>query len=122
MISPPKDNKSPKKPNLTSNRQSIRMDNNDAALNQANFQNLIEPIMQEFRSLKDAMSSQISEISQEIGHLKTIITEQKAVIISEINSKVDSNSAKIERLLHENTELRKENTELRDLVSKIETS
>ena len=122
VTSPSKANKSPKKPNLSNTTQSIMMDKNDSVSNQANFHNLIKPIMQEFRLLKDAMSSQKSEISEEIGHLKTIITEQKTEIVSEINSKVESKSMKIGRLIVENTELRKENTELRDHVSKIEIS
>ena len=68
------------------------------------------------------MSSQKSEISQKLGHLKTIITEQKIEIVNEINSKVNKNSKKSEQLLGENIELKKENSELRERVSKIKTA
>ena len=78
---------------------------------------LIQPIMNEFKSLKDTMISQKSDISEEINRLKKVITSQKSEIINEINIKVDTNSKSILKVLDENQELRRE---LKEHVSKIE--
>ena len=109
----PLDQDSPsKKPNLTGN-----MATSDQSAPQVNFQQLIEPIMLEFKSLKDTMATQKGEISEELEHHKTIITNQKEEIISEINFKVDTNSKNIIRVLEENKELKRKNDELKDRVS-----
>ena len=81
---------------------------------------LIEPIMNEFKSLKDTMISQKSNISEEINRLKKVITSQKSEIINEINIKVDTNSKSILKVLDKNQELRRELKELKEHVSKIE--
>ena len=68
------------------------------------------------------MAAQKREISEELEHLKTIITDQKEEIISEISVKVDTNSKNIIRVLEENKELKRENDELKDRVSKIQSA
>ena len=100
----------------------ISMSTPDQEPRLTNLQNLIEPIMQEFKSLKETISTQKSEISQEIGHLQSLITKQKTEIVNEINSEVGKNSEKIEKVIDENSELKKENKDLREQVSKIELS
>ena len=82
----------------------------------------LEPIMKEFKSLKDTMLSQKSEPSDEIIILKKVITTQKSEIINEINIKVDTNSKSILKVPDENHKLRRELKELKEHVSKIETA
>ena len=66
------------------------------------------------------MASQQDEMSEGFNHLKLVLKEQKAEIISEINVKVDHNSEQITRLVDKNAELRCENKDLKDRVGKIE--
>ena len=85
-----------KKANMETTQSENEPIPNEAVPSQMSLQHLIEPIMQEIKSLKDTMTTQKCEISQEISHLKTIIMEQKADIVDEKNIKVDHNSKKIE--------------------------
>ena len=71
------------------------MDESTTEVQSTHLSQLIEPIMKEFKSLKDMMVSQKSEISEEIIRLKKVITSQKSKIINEINIKVDTNSKSI---------------------------
>ena len=96
------------------------MDESKTEVQPTHLSQLIEPIMKEFKSLKDTMVSQKSEIFEEINRLKKVITSQKSEIINEINIKVDTNSKSILKVLDENQELRRELKELKEHVSKIE--
>ena len=98
------------------------MESDEHQIQQVNIESLIEPIMQEFKSLKYTMAIQQGEMSEGFNHLKTVLKEQKAEIISEINVKVDHNSEQIPCLIDENTELRRENKDLKDHVGKIEAT
>ena len=98
------------------------MTNSGQPVPQLNFQELKEPIMLEFKSLKDTMASQKEEISEELSRIKTVIREQKSEIVSEVNVKIDNNSSNIIKALEENKELRRKNDELKDRVSKIESA
>ena len=98
------------------------MDESTIEVQSTHLSQLIEPIMKEFKSLKDMMVSQKIEISEEINRLKKVITSQKSEIINEINIKVDTNSKSILKVLDENQELRRELKELKEHVSKIETA
>ena len=98
------------------------MDTTTTEVQSTHLSQLIEPIMKEFKSLKDTMVSQKSEISEEINRLKKVITTQKSEIINEINIRVDMNSKTILKVLDENHELRRELKELKECVSKIETA
>ena len=91
-------------------------------LMQDHFKQWMEPIMQEFQSLKDMMSMQKSQITEEIGHLKMVMKEQKAQIVEEINVKVETNKVKISQIINKNVNLHKENIELQDRVSKLEST
>ena len=68
------------------------------------------------------MATQQGEMSERFNHLKTVLKEQKAEIISEINVKVDHISEQISCLTDENMELRRENKDLKDHVGKIEAT
>ena len=92
----------------------ISMSTPDQEPRPANLQNLIEPVMQEFKSLKDTISTQKSEISQEIDCLQSLTTKQKTEIVNEINSEVERNSEKIKKLIDENSERKKENKDIRE--------
>ena len=83
------------------------MDESTTEVQPTHLNQLIEPIMKEFKSLKDMMVSQKSEISGEINRLKKVSTSQKSEIINEINIKVDTNSKSILKVLHKNQELRR---------------
>ena len=98
------------------------MDDSTIEVQSTHLSQLIEPIMKEFKSLKDTMVSQKSEISDELNRLKKVITSQKSEIINEINIKVDTNSKSILKVLNENQELKRELKELKEHVSKIETA
>ena len=106
------------KPVLSSS--SSNMDETMTEVESTHLSQLIEPIMNKFKSLKDTMVSQKSEISEEINRLKKVITTQKGEIVNEINVKVDTNNRNILKLLDENHELRKELNELKEHVSKTE--
>ena len=95
------------------------MDETTTEAQSTHLSQLIEPIMKEFKSLKDTMVSQKSEISEEINRLKKVITTQKRKIVNDINIKVDTNSKSILKVLDENHKLRRE---LKECVSKIETA
>ena len=92
---------------------SSNMDKTTTEVLSTHLSQLIEPIMNKFKLLKDMMVSQKSEISEEINRLKKVITTQKGEIVNEINVKVDTNSRSILKLLDENHELRKELNELK---------
>ena len=98
------------------------MESDECQIQQVNIKSLIEPIMQEFKSLKNTMATQQGEMSEGFNHLKTVLKEQKAEIISEINVKVNDNSEQISCLIDKNTELRWENKDLKDCVGKIEAT
>ena len=68
------------------------MDESTTEVQSTHLSQLIEPIMKEFKSLKNMMVSQKSEICEEINRLKKVIISQKSEIINEINIKVDTNS------------------------------
>ena len=112
-----------KKPNIDKPAHSSSaptMDESTTEVQSTHLSQLIEPIMKEFKSLKDTMVSQKSEISEEINRLKKVVTSQKSEIINEINIKVDTNSKSILKVLDKNQELRRELKELKEHVSKIE--
>ena len=98
------------------------MDDSTIEVQSTHISQLIEPIMKQFKSLKDMMVSQKSEISDELNRFKKVITSQKNEIINEINIKVDTNSKSILKVLDENQELKRELKELKEHVSKIETA
>ena len=78
------------------------MDESTTEVQSTHLSQLIEPIIKEFKSLKDTMVSQKSEISEKINRLKKVITSQKSEIINEINIKVDTNSKSTLKVLDEN--------------------
>ena len=78
--------------------------------------------MQEFQSLKDTMSMQKSQITEEIGHLKMVMKKQKAQIVEEITVKIETNKVKISQIINENVNLHKENIALQERVSKLESA
>ena len=93
QISPADQKKSIKKAHLEKHESNnSAMGSEEHPSQQVNIQKLIEPIMQEFRSLKKTMASQQDEMSEGFNHLNSVLKEQKAEIISEINVKVDHNS------------------------------
>ena len=59
------------------------MDESTTEVQSTHLSQLIEPIMKEFKSLKDTIVSKKSEISEEINRLKKVITSQKSEIINE---------------------------------------
>ena len=77
---------------------------------QDHFKQWMEPIMQK------------SQITEEIGHLKMVMKEQKAQIVEEINVKVETNKVKVSQIINENMNLCKENVKLQDRVSKLESA
>ena len=112
-----------KKPNIDNQAQSTSAPTKDELTTEVqptHLSQLIEPIMKEFKSLKDTMVSQNGEISEEINRLKKVITSHKSEIINEINIKVDTNSKSILKVLDENQELGRELKELKECVNKIE--
>ena len=111
QLSPPIDQKvSKKKTSAKESEQPIMSSNKEEShTQQVNIESLIEPIMQEFRSLKNTMATQQGKMSEGFKHLKSVLKEQKVEIISEINVKVDHNSEQIACLIDKNAELRREN-------------
>ena len=101
---------------------------------------IMEPILEEFKSLKETLKNtttkmeqnynklensitiQQRELATDISRLKTVITNQKKEIVSEINEKVEVNTIDIQKLVAENKYLRGECDDLKNRLSKIETS
>ena len=119
-ISPIEQETTMKKPNIDFTMANSEPMLPRSVVPQPDFHDLIEPIMCEFKSLKDTMATQEGKISEELSQLKTVIKKQKEEIVSEINVTVDTNSRNIVKVLEENKELRRENNELKDHMSKIE--
>ena len=120
---PAKDSKRSNIPNRGKLTKSLKMgDSEPDDKTPTHLSQLIDPIMKEFKSFKEAMTCQKSEISEEICRRKKVITSQKSEITNEINVKVDTNSMSILKVLDENQELRREIKELKDRVTKMETT
>ena len=101
---------------------------------------IMEPILEEFKSLKETLKNtttkmeqnynklensitiQQRELATDISRLETVITNQKKEIVSEINEKVEVNTIDIQKLVAENKYLRGECDGLKNRLSKIETS
>ena len=94
---------------------------------------IMEPILEEFKSLKETIENTASQMEQnynklekglatDISRLETMITNQKKEIVSEINEMVEVNAIDIQKLVTENKYLRVECDGLRSRLSKIETS
>ena len=101
---------------------------------------IMEPILEEFKSLKETLKNtttkmeqnynklensitiQQRELATDILRLETVITNQKKEIVSEINEKVEVNTIDIQKLVAENKYLRGECDGLKNRLSKIETS
>ena len=101
---------------------------------------IMEPILEEFKSLKETLKNTTSKMEQnynklensitiqqrelatDISRLETVITNQKKEIVSEINEKVEVNAIDIQKLVAENKYLRGECDGLKNRLSKIETS
>ena len=93
-LSPPSNQKESKKKTTVNTPNIIEMasQQDDMSNQPVNINSIIDPILQEFKSLKDTMISQRNEMSEGFKHLKSVLKDQKAEIISEINVKVDHNS------------------------------
>ena len=93
---------------------------NSAKLNTKNgndcdkFQKALDPLLSEFRSLRDS-------VKLDYADLKHTITKQKEELQKELVHKIDSNTKQLS-LTEENKLLRKENTELRSRLDMIEQS
>ena len=101
---------------------------------------IMEPILEEFKSLKETLKNTTSKMEQnynklensitiqqrelatDISRLETVITNQKKEIVSEINEKVEVNTIDIQKLVAENEYWRGECDGLKNRLSKIETS
>ena len=87
------------------------MDGNDCD----KFQKALGPLLNEFRSLRDSVKSDYTD-------LKHTITKQKDELQKELVHKIDSNTKQLSFISEENKLLCKENTELRSRLDTIEQS
>ena len=94
---------------------------------------LLEPLMNEFKSLKekvdynynrleDAINTQKVTVWKEIYKLEQTITKQKVEISSKLGKKLEENTLKINSIIVENYQLKKENQFLKDRLDQIETA
>ena len=85
------------------------MDGNDCD----KLQKALSPLMNEFKSLRDSVKSDYTD-------LKHTITKQKDELQKELIHKIDSNTKQLSFISEENKLLRKENTELKSRLDTIE--
>ena len=75
-----------------------------------------------YTKLEIVITSQKKEMSEELNKLQDSISNQKVVITTSVNEKIDKSEAKIEKILQENISLKKSNAALQERLSRIETS
>ena len=75
-----------------------------------------------YTKLETVITSQKKEMSVKLNKLQHSISNQKVVITTSVNEKIDKSEAKIEKVLQENISLKKSNAALQERLSRIETS
>ena len=116
-------------------KQNAPLENNDNIRIQPKheYKELLEPLLLEFKSLRESLDSKVSsleaiiekqceEVSSELHKIESTITIHKREVMQECTNRIEKNSHDIKSLLDENKILRCENMSLKERISNIESS
>ena len=115
--------------------QNVSLENNDNIGIQPKheYKELLEPLLLEFKSLRESLDSKVSnleaiiekqceEVSSELHKIESTITIHKCEVMQGCTNRIEKNSQDIKSLLDENKILKCENISLKERISKIESS
>ena len=113
-------------------KQNVSLENNDNIGIQPKheYKELLEPLLLEFKSLRESLDSKVSsleaiiqeqykEVSSELHKIESTITTYKHEVMQECTNGIEKNSHDIKSLMVENKILRCKNMSLKERINKI---